>query len=391
MAPLRIVSLLDAAAVTGPAKNLIQFCRGANAFREGEFPTDVSIATICRGPKGPESPFIEAVRAAGIQLDVMEERYRYDPRVFHQLRELMRRRDAGIIETHGVRMHFLARASGLSSRIPWVAFHHGYTAEDLKMLAYNQLDRWSLRRAARIFTDCSPFADQLAGFGIRRERIRVLGSSIEIRDPANPDDVRALREQLAIGAGENVILSVGRLSREKAQADLIAAAAILRRNDPALSFRLVLVGDGPERGRLEAAAAAAGLSRLTVFAGQQNDVRPYFGIARIFALPSISEGSPNVLLESMAAGVPIVSTAVGGVPEMVEHERSALLSPPGDPASLATNIARLISDPALSTRLAAHAAIDVRERFSPDAYRSTVVQAYAELSANAHHASRNSR
>src|ERR1700722_12285215 len=120
MAPLRVVSLLDAAAVTGPAKNLIQFCRGANASREDEFPTEVSIATICRAPKGPVSPFIEAARDAGIQVDVMEERYRYDPRVLQQLRELMSRRGAGIIETHGVRMHFLARASGLAARIPWV-------------------------------------------------------------------------------------------------------------------------------------------------------------------------------------------------------------------------------------------------------------------------------
>jgi len=174
-------------------------------------------------------------------------------------------------------------------------------------------------------------------------------------------------------------LSVGRLSREKAQIDLIAAAAHLRRINPERKFRLVLVGDGPERGRLEAAAATAGLPRPIVFAGQQKDVRPWFGIAQLFVLPSKSEGSPNVLLEAMAAGVPIVSTAVGGVPEMIEHEWSGLLTPTGDPESLARDMERLMADPALAARLAGNASVAVRERFSPDVYRRTVMRAYSEL------------
>jgi glycosyltransferase involved in cell wall biosynthesis len=379
MASLRVVSLLDAAAVTGPAKNLIQFCRGTNASKEGEFATEVSIATISRVSKGHVNPFVEAAREAGIQVDVMEENCRYDPRVIGQLKQIIRDRSAGIIETHGVRMHFLARFSGLAARIPWIAFHHGYTAEDLKMLAYNQLDRWSLRKAACVFTDCRPFADELEKLGIRRERIRVLGSSIQIGEPANPRDVQTLREQLRIEHGESVILSVGRLSREKAQNDLIAAAGHLHRINPQWRFRLVLVGDGPERERLEVAAAMTGLPRPIVFAGQQKDVRPYFGIAQLFVLPSKSEGSPNVLLEAMAAGVPIVSTAVGGVPEMIEHEWSGLLAPAGNPEALAQSIERLMVDPALAARLAGNAAVTVRERFSPDAYRRAVEKAYSEV------------
>ncbi len=382
MTSVPVVSLLDAAGMTGPAKNLIQFSHLANASHEGDLAPQISIATISRAPKGHPNPLAEAAHSVGIEVDVMHEKYRYDPGVIGQLREVIH--DHGsegrrIIETHGVRMHFLARASGLAARMPWVAFHHGYTAEDLKMLAYNQLDRWSLRKAACVFTDCRPFADQLARFGIRRERIRVLGSSIEIGQPANPQDVQTLREQLQIEAEESVILSVGRLSPEKAQSTLIAAAGHLHRINPQRKFRLVLVGDGPERARLEAAAANTQLPRSVVFAGQQKDVRPYFGIAQLFALTSKSEGSPNVLLEAMAANVPIVSTAVGGVPEMIENESSGLLVPPANPEALAQSMERLMADPALAARLAANAAVTVRERFSPDAYTRTVVKAYTEL------------
>jgi len=382
---IRVVSLLDSAWMTGPAKNLTQFCLRANSVVEDRIATEVSIATIYRtggGTDEPTNPFIAGVRAAGIHLDVITERYRYDPRVVDQLKEVIRQHNPAIIETHGTRMHFLARFSGLSRTIPWVAFHHGYTAEDLKMRAYNQVDRWSLRAAKRIFTDCGPFADHLAGFGIRRERIRVLGSSIEKTPPASPEEIRALGEELRIRDGERLILSVGRLSKEKAHSDLVAAAAYLVRTRPQLRFRLVLVGDGPERGRLEAAVAAAGLSGIVVFAGLQKNVRPYYGLADLLALPSISEGSPNVLLEAMAADVPIVSTAVGGVPEMLVHDWSGLLVPARKPELFALQMERLMNDPALAARLASNAAITVADRFSPDSYCRTVVEAYSELSSS---------
>jgi glycosyltransferase involved in cell wall biosynthesis len=382
MTPLRVVSLLDAAGVTGPAKNLIQFCGRAKSPEGAGPPVEVSVATIRRAGEhsaGLEDGFVGVARAAGIEVDVLTERFRYDTRVIEQLKDTVGRRKPDILETHGVRMHFLARLSGLVRTIPWVAFHHGYTAEDLKMQTYNQLDRWSLRGAARVFTDCRPFADQLAGMGIRRERIRVLGSSIEVRPGAGAEEVRAVAERHGIASGEPVILSVGRLSREKGQADLIAAAGHLAAAQPNLPFRLVLVGDGPERGRLEKAAAASGLSRPIVFAGQQTDVLPYYGLARVFVLPSLSEGSPNVLLEAMAAGVPIVATSVGGVPEMVEHETSALLAPARNPQALATQIGRILSEATLADRLTRNSSAVVSECYSPEAYRRTVVQAYVEL------------
>ncbi|HVW09983.1 MAG TPA: glycosyltransferase family 4 protein [Bryobacteraceae bacterium] len=368
---LRVLSLLDAQAVTGPAKNLMQLCRGLNAGDDARI-TIATIARLAPDKTIPASPFTEAARASGIEVDVLGERYRYDPGLAEQLRAIAERRRPDVIETHGVRMHFLARSSGLAAKIPWVAFHHGYTAEDLKMRAYNQIDRWSLRRASRIFTDCEPFSDQLAGFGIAREKLRALASSIELREPATPQEIAALRRRLEIAPDESVILSIGRLSREKAQADLLTAVGLL----PKRKFRLILAGDGPERNRLQDAAVAAGLARAVIFAGHQHDVRPFYGLADVFVLSSLSEGSPNVLLEAMAAGTPIVSTSVGGVPEMIENGWSGLLVPRANPAALASAIERMLADPAMAEACTRNAAAVVRERFSPEAYRKIVVEAY---------------
>src|SRR5262249_52319646 len=136
-----------------------------------------------------------------------------------------------------------------------------------------------------------------------------------------------------------IALSVGRLSHEKAHADLVSAIGYLPRTLPNIKVRLLIVGAGPERERIEQTIAALRLRDQVNLVGQVSDVSPYYELAGLFVLPSLSEGSPNVLLEAMAASLPIVATAVGGVPEIVSHDESALLIAPRDTRSMAEGIA----------------------------------------------------
>ena len=110
-----------------------------------------------------------------------------------------------------------------------------------------------------------------------------------------------------------------------------------------------------------------------------SDVQPFYAIADVFALPSHTEGSPNVLLEAMAANLPIVATAVGGVPEMVANNESALLVPPGDPKHLASAIANLLTDKDLAQRLARKAAMLVDIQHSPERYVQSLIEIYSEV------------
>jgi len=376
--------VVEASTVTGPAKNLIRFARYART--SGPPKVDLSVATFYRGPDDAttraSNQFIEAVRSADIDLEILGERFRFDPAVLPKLAGAVRRRRPDILQTHSVKSHFLLRLSGLWREYPWLAFHHGYTAENLKMRAYNQLDRFSLRKARRMVTVCEPFAEELVKMAVPREKIAVLPNSIEPAIPPTPGEVEAARREHGISTDERVILSIGRFSTEKAQADLIAAAEIASRTAPQLRFRLVLVGDGVERANLVRAAAAAGLSDRTVFTGHRRDVRPYYALADIFVLPSWSEGSPNVLLEAMAFGVPIVATAVGGVPETVRDNESALLVPARNPSALAEAIGRALGEAALARRLSAGARSDAATRFSPKSYRETLTGIYRELTAD---------
>jgi glycosyltransferase involved in cell wall biosynthesis len=289
------------------------------------------------------------------------------------LRHLVDARRPHIIETHHVKSHCLVALSGLWRRHTWVAFHHGYTQTDLKVRAYNHVDRWSLRRAAHVVTTNEPFGEQLVERGVDAARITVLHNGVRQVTAAEPA-VHALRQALGLRRSQPVVLAIGRLSREKGQCHLIRAAALWRGG-----ARLVIVGDGPDRASLEGLARDLGLGDTVIFAGLTQHVAPFYALADVFVLPSLSEGSPNVLLEAMASGLPVVATRVGGVPEIAADGTTALLGPAKDPAFIARAVDRLLADRDLASRLGAAARRTVLSRHTPERRAATLSRLYSTL------------
>jgi glycosyltransferase involved in cell wall biosynthesis len=174
----------------------------------------------------------------------------------------------------------------------------------------------------------------------------------------------------------HVVLSVGRLSREKDHATLLEAMSLLPKR---FGAHLVIVGEGPERPRIEKKIASLGIDSAVTLTGQRTSAEPYYGIANIAVLSSRSEGSPNALLEAMAGGVPVVATDVGGVPEIAVHGDTALLVQPGDPGELAESVGRLIREPQFAPRLAARARQVIRERYAPEERTKRLVEIYRRV------------
>lgn len=363
---MRVIASIEAHTVTGPAKNLLRFCTLARTRPDG---CDISLVTYLR--RGRESnQFLDAARAANIPIHVIRERRAFDGRVVSGLHELFDREKPDIVQSHAVKSHVLLKLTR-PKNARWIAYHHGYTDPDFKMRLYNQLDRWSLPSADRVITVCTPFREHLAKLGIRRERMRVLGNSIEPEVPPS----EPIRNQLGIPEGAPVLVAVGRLSNEKGHRFLMEAVPLLRRTD----VRLVIVGDGPEQSRLQDQAEKLGISPKVTFAGHQRNPQPFYDLADVFVLPSLSEGSPNVLLEAMRAGRPIVASRVGGVPDMAVDRKDALLVPARDVAALVDAIDRLLDDATFATALGLHAHDTVIRRFSPEAYFETLMGIYSEV------------
>ena len=372
--PMKILSIVEATTINAVAKGVLEFHRAAHELQQSapDFPgIEGSIVTFERRSDHAESPdvFVSAAREQGLVVDVIPERRRFDLSVLPALRKVVEARGPDIVVSNSVKSHFLMWRSHLSQRYPWVAFHHGYTTTDRKMRVYNRVDRWSLPAADHLITVCQAFARELVrNTGAPLESISVLHNSIRPEPPATEAQVQELRSRFGIANGDRIVLAIGRLSKEKAHADLITAFARLRESNPEINCKLIIVGEGAERGKLESIVESFDQRANVIFAGQVSDVRPFYAAADVFALPSHSEGSPNVLLEAMAAEVPIVATEVGGVPEMVEQNQSALLVPANDATALAGAISRVLTDQDLAQRLTTNASKLVATRYTPEKY-----------------------
>ncbi|MGH9735286.1 MAG: glycosyltransferase [Candidatus Acidiferrales bacterium] len=373
---------METAWLSGPAKNLIRFARHAAEANTSSLRVSVSVATFRRGKTPVENDFTVACKEAQIGVHQIQERFAFDPAIVPAIRKLIAEYNPDILQTHSVKSHFLIRLSGAYRRYPWIAFHHGYTWTDLKVLLYNQLDRWSLPASSRVVTVCNPFASELERLGVDRGRIAIRHNAVNPFVPASDEAVSEVRRVLRIPPGTRVLLSVGRLSREKGQAELIKALANLRNQNAERKLRLLVVGDGPDLRRLERLASASGVADCVSFVGHQFDVAPYYTLADVMVLPSSTEGSPNALLEAMAAGLPIVATAVGGVPEIVSDRNSALLVPKEDPAALSSAIARVLDSDVLRQQLS-QAARNTASAYTPQAYCDFMFSLYRDCLAPA--------
>jgi glycosyltransferase involved in cell wall biosynthesis len=167
--------------------------------------------------------------------------------------------------------------------------------------------------------------------------------------------------------------SVGRLDQQKGYDVLLRALASLP------DAALVLVGDGPERGALEAIAGDLGLGDRVRFAGWQAEPRRHLTTFDVFALPSRFEGFPLAIVEAMLARLPVVATAVGSVPEAVREGRTGLLVPPDDPEALAAALRRALGDASLRLRLGENGRELALERFTAAAMARSFEQVYAEI------------
>lgn len=220
-----------------------------------------------------------------------------------------------------------------------------------KSAAHLALQRAAFSFAHAVVANSHAGCAQLRAERYPRRRIHLIPNGLQLPAPA----ARAARR---VRRG----IIVANLRPEKGHDVLVDAAAILRRAD--LDVEFLFVGEGGQRAAIEQRVAARGVESAVRLLGERDDVPALLAEADVFLLPSRSEAFPNAVLEAMAAGLPVITTAVGGLAEIVDHERTGLRVPVDDAAAIAEAMQRLIADPLLAARLGVNGRRFVEERFS---------------------------
>lgn len=262
------------------------------------------------------------------------------PRLWSALRELVQhleRVEAEVLICHGYKANLLGRLAARRRKIPAIAVARGWTGESFKVRMYERLDRFHLRWMDRVVCVSEAQAERVRRAGVHPDRIRVIYNAIDPGRFHEPDArYRAKLLRYFRQPRTHLVGAAGRLSPEKGFDVLVSAAERVLREQPSVGF--VLFGEGPERVRLQKQINAAGLGQSFVLAGLRADLDRFLPHLDLLVLPSYTEGMPNVVLEGFAAGVPVVGTAVGGTPEIIEDGVSGYLVPPGNADTMAERI-----------------------------------------------------
>ena len=321
---------------------------------------------VASGPQtGAEGSLIEELRGHGVPLHVVAPLVRQvspadDLRAFLALRALMRDPRGGprydVVHTHSSKAGVLGRLAARAAGVPVIVHTvHGWSFHDRlarsRRALWVSLEKLGARCGDALVAVCASDVEKGLAAGIgRRESYSLIRSGIELERFGHPRVGRAaLRAQLGIPADAPVVGSVTRLSEQKAPLDLADAFARIRESHPAA--RLVIVGDGPLRGRVEERLRELGSAGHALLTGLRRDVPELMGIFDVFVLTSLWEGLPRVLPQAMASGLPIVCTGADGSGEAVRDGENGFLVPRGDPAALAAAVARLLGDAPLRRQM----------------------------------------
>lgn len=328
---------------------------------------------FCRRVVQPDVDFISLAKPPG-----------HGIKLYPQLYRLFRDRRPAIVHTRNLaalEAVVPARAAGVPVRVHG---EHGWDVSDPQGTRRKfQLMRRLYRPFVNRYIALSGHLERYLTDAVRvpHERVERICNGVDTGRFRPPGDARApIAGSPFEAAGDVLIGTVGRLQAVKDQTNLVRAFAhLVGQHAPGAGHaRLVIAGDGPLRREVEAEIRVAGLGERVWLAGERADVPDVMRGLDVFALPSLAEGISNTILEAMASGLPVVATAVGGNPELVENGRTGALVPQGDYVALADALAPYVSD--IGLRRAAGLA--GRERVEAEFSLDGMVDRYASLYRN---------
>jgi glycosyltransferase involved in cell wall biosynthesis len=351
---LRVIARLN---MGGPTLHVSYLTKGLD---ERGYETTLVAGQLARG----EDSMSYAAETLGIDVVQVPQLHRdlspvYDPVSVKRLVAEIQRVRPHIVHTHTAKAGAVGRMAALlaGNAKPPVVVHtfHGHVLrgyfDPVRTEFFRETEKFLARHTTRLIAVGPEVRDDLVELGVAPpEKFTVIRLGIDLESRVGDGTAGVeLRRLFGIPADRFVVGWIGRMTGIKRVPDVLET--FKRLLALGVDAQLVLVGDGPERDRLEEQAHELGIQKRTLFAGYQREISDYYDLFDAFLLPSRNEGTPVVAIESLAARTPVVATRVGGVPDVVRDGVDGFLTEVGDVDALAERLAELARDPGLRTRM----------------------------------------
>jgi glycosyltransferase involved in cell wall biosynthesis len=345
------------------------------------FLTPLGYRMLCAYMHPPRDPgFAQLQKKAEIwqaPLLSVQDRGAWDWRVAVRLARICRSERVAIWHGHD----YKSNALGLLVRLFWpmrlVTTVHGWGKHIKRTPLYYAIDRLCLRYYERVICVSQDLYETCLAARVPARRCVLIENGIDMEEYSREVAVEQAKKRLGFAPERFLIGAAGRLSDEKGFDFLIRAADQLLKSG--LDVELVIVGEGEERPCLEALIAELGRAERIHLLGYRLDLKDLYAAFDVFTLSSVREGLPNVLLESMALEVPVVSTRIAGIPRLIQHEENGLLIEPAKIDGLVGALTRLYTDRSLRTRLGQAGRQTIQARYSFQVRMQKIKALYDEL------------
>jgi glycosyltransferase involved in cell wall biosynthesis len=344
------------------------------------FLTGLGYRMLCGYLTPPNDPgYAEIERKAAkyeAPLVTIADRGPWDWRVITRLLTICRSENVRIWHGHD----YKTNALGLILQRFWpmrlVTTLHGWVHHTTRTPLYYKIDQLCLPRYEKVFCVSPDLLDAARKARVRPENNILLENGIDTEEYTRRQTPHQARESLRLPPGGQLVMAAGRLEPEKGFDLLIRAVAELQTR---YDLRLVIIGEGHDRPRLEGLIRDLNLGSRVTLAGWQSDVKPYYEAADVFALSSLREGLPNVLLEAMALETPCVATRIAGIPRLIQSGENGLLIEAGDQAGLTNALEQLLANADLRHRLRTAARQTILTRYSFAERMRKLARVYDEM------------
>lgn len=369
-ARLKVLHLISSSGFYGAERVALELAKGLR--RRGGRPV---IGILVSDP-GISRDMVREAESGGVETRVFHCDARFSLRVMRELRGWIREREIDLVHSHGYKSNFYALGT-TRRKLPLVATNHNWLKHHWRLVAYSLIDKWLIRYFDAIIAVSGLIRDEMIAAGIPGDKISVIDNGVDVEDIARQVHPSSAGKMTSECGSTKIVGAIGSLKEEKGFRFLLEAAFHVTAGVGDVKF--LIVGDGPLREELERMASSRAAEGSIVFTGYRNDVYSLLGTFDLFVLPSLKEGLPMVLLEAMAAGIPVIATRVGAVPRVISDGVNGLLISPGDIDELRKAIERVLGDSSLAASMATRGLATVQDHYSSESMFSRYHEVYLDV------------